>query len=115
MDINGSPQVFQYPFDKQECEGTILLPWKNNYTVALATGSDPVKILGEVVVVVVTWFMIFFVFRRKNSSNVQSGKAESGDQPDHDGEHLQVLHQTEQDLQLGHHHSLPPGLTVTVN
>ena len=45
-------QVFQYPFDKQECAGTILLPWKNNYTVALTTGSDPIKILGEVVMVV---------------------------------------------------------------
>ena len=47
MDINGSPQVFQYPFDKQECEGTLLLPWKNNYTVALTNGKDPIKILGE--------------------------------------------------------------------
>ena len=40
-------QVFQYPFDKQECDGTILLPWKNNYTVALSTGSNPIKILGK--------------------------------------------------------------------
>ena len=38
---------FQYPFDKQECDGTILLPWKNNYTVALTTGRNPIKILGE--------------------------------------------------------------------
>ena len=57
-------QVFQYPFDKQECAGTILLPWKNNYTVALTTGSDPIKILGEVVMVVmvvVNWeFHVFF-------------------------------------------------------
>ena len=63
-------QVFQYPFDKQECAGTILLPWKNNYTVALTTGKDPIKILGEVVVMVVvmvmvgTWFMILLVSRR---------------------------------------------------
>ena len=38
---------FQYPFDKQECDGTILLPWKNNYTVALSTGRNPITILGE--------------------------------------------------------------------
>ena len=56
-------QVFQYPFDKQECAGTILLPWKNNYTVALTTGSDPIKILGEVVMVVNLGFHVCLCFQ----------------------------------------------------
>ena len=51
LSINGSPQVFQYPFDKQECDGTLELPWKNNYTVALTTSSNPIMILGELVMV----------------------------------------------------------------
>ena len=41
-----SLQDFQYPFDKQDCAGTIDLPWKNNSTVALTKSRNPITILG---------------------------------------------------------------------
>jgi len=34
---------FQYPFDTQECVGIIILPWKNNHTVALQTSASPIS------------------------------------------------------------------------
>ena len=43
-----SLQDFQYPFDKQDCAGTIDLPWKNNSTVALTKSRNPITILGIV-------------------------------------------------------------------
>ena len=36
-------QVFQFPFDKQLCRGTISLPWKNNNTISLITSGEPIN------------------------------------------------------------------------
>ena len=40
-------QFLQFPFDQQECQGTIDLPWKNNNTVALTPSETPIIYEGS--------------------------------------------------------------------
>ena len=98
---------FQYPFDRQTCAGTIDLPWKNNYTVALTNGKNPIDIRGELFNL--EGSSIFdlqdpkfwqhsgirnkaVTLRDSSQLCYQCGTTESRDKPHHEGEHLSVLH-----------------------
>ena len=111
VNIHNTPPLsfkdFQYPFDRQTCAGTIDLPWKNNYTVALTNGKNPIDIRGELFNL--EGSSIFdlqdpkfwqhsgirnkaVTLRDSSLLCYQCGTTESRDKPHHEGEHLSVLH-----------------------